>query len=89
MATSFGTSLACLPRVSRSERIKEEFGLLKLLFAIAVAVDVSLLAWLAQNYRTADVILTVAGGVVAVVDTVIAGTILLRMLRRLEELEKE
>jgi len=39
--------------MSQSDRIKEEIGWLKLVFGALVAVDVSLIAWLAQNYKAA------------------------------------
>ena len=78
--------LAC---VSRAERIKEEIGWLKLLFGITVAVEVSLLAWLAQNYGTADAILVIGGSVAAALVATFGVLIYLRVLRRLEDLEKE
>jgi hypothetical protein len=40
--------------MSRAERIKEEIGWLKLVFGGLIAVDVSLVASLAQNYKVAD-----------------------------------
>jgi len=39
--------------MSKSDRLKEELGWLKLVFAVLVAVDVSLVGWLAENYQTA------------------------------------
>jgi hypothetical protein len=38
--------------MARAERIKEEIGWLKVPFAVAVALDASLVGWLAQNYGT-------------------------------------
>jgi hypothetical protein len=40
----------------QAERIKELLGWLKIAFAALVAIDVSLIAWLAQNFRTADAV---------------------------------
>jgi hypothetical protein len=40
--------------MSRADRLKEEIGWLKVVFGIAVALDASLVAWLAQNYATAS-----------------------------------
>jgi len=46
--------------MSQAERIKELLGWLKIVFAALVAIDVSLIAWLAQNFRTADAVLVVS-----------------------------
>ena len=43
--------------MSKADRLKEEIGWLKVAFAIAVALDASLVAWLAQNYATASPII--------------------------------
>lgn len=45
--------------MSQAERIKETLGWLKVVFAALVAVDVSLIAWLAQNFRTAEAVIVV------------------------------
>ena len=46
--------------MSRSDRIKEELSWLKLVFAASVAVDVSLIGWLAENHREAARLLVVS-----------------------------
>ncbi|WP_348760127.1 hypothetical protein [uncultured Salinisphaera sp.] len=43
------------------EQIKEEIGWLKVVFAVVVAVDASLIAWLAQHYASASRVLVVSG----------------------------
>lgn len=45
--------------MSKADRIKEALGWLKVVFASLVAVDISLIAWLAQNFQSADNILVV------------------------------
>ena len=40
--------------MSKSDRIKEEIGWLKVVFGILVATDISLIAWLAQNFGSAS-----------------------------------
>lgn len=55
-----------------SEKLKEEIACLKVVFGILAAIGVSLLAWLAQNYRSPSGLvvigaLAVAGITVAVV----------------------
>jgi hypothetical protein len=37
--------------MATADRVKEEIGLLKLFLAALIAIDVSLIAWLAQNYQ--------------------------------------
>ena len=50
--------------MAKIDRLKEEIGWLKLVFGLLVAVDVSLVGWLAQNYASASRVLIV-GGVIA------------------------
>ena len=57
--------------MSRADRIKEALGWLKVVFVALVAVDVSLIAWLAQNFQSADNVLVVLT-LVAVVCTTAA-----------------
>ena len=45
--------------MSRSDRIKEEIGWLKVVFAAVVAVDVSLVGWIAENYEGVSRLLVV------------------------------
>jgi len=73
--------------VSKADRLKEEIGWLKVAFAITVALDASLVAWLAQNYTTASPVIVGAALVAALV---IAGVVVIinrRAYRRIEELE--
>jgi 4-hydroxybenzoate polyprenyltransferase len=73
--------------MSRVDRIKEALSWLRLVFGTLVLIDVSLIAWLAQNFRTGDVVLvTLAVVVVAAVTT---GVIVVNHAasRRIAELE--
>jgi 4-hydroxybenzoate polyprenyltransferase len=45
--------------MSKADRIKETLGWFKVVFVALVAVDVSLVAWLAQNFKTAETVLVV------------------------------
>jgi predicted MFS family arabinose efflux permease len=47
--------------MAKIERLKEEIGWLKLVFGILVAIDASLVGWLAQNYASANRLLVVVG----------------------------
>jgi hypothetical protein len=45
--------------VSEAESLKEAIGWLKVVFGLLVAIDISLIAWLAQNYAKAQVALLI------------------------------
>ena len=38
--------------MARIDKLKEEIGWLKVIFAISIATDISLIAWLVENYGT-------------------------------------
>jgi Mn2+/Fe2+ NRAMP family transporter len=40
--------------VSEESKIKEEIGWYKIVFVVLTAIDVSLLAWFAQNYKITE-----------------------------------
>jgi hypothetical protein len=40
--------------MAKIDRLKEEIGWLKVVFGVLVAIDASLLGWLAQSYGTAS-----------------------------------
>ena len=55
--------------MAKIDRLKEEIGWLKVVFGVLVALNVSLVGWLAQNYATASLTLRLlalgaAGGLV-------------------------
>jgi len=52
--------------MSEADQIKEEVGWLKLVFAALIAIEVSLIGWLAQNYTTAQTLIVVAAFVTVV-----------------------
>ena len=49
------------------DQTKEELGWLKVVFAVVVAVDALLIAWLSQHYDSASEVLTIAGFLAAFV----------------------
>ena len=73
----------------KTDRIKEELGWLKIVFAIFVAVDVSLMAWLAQNYDELSQVLTVCGFLGVVFVTSVVVWVNQAAIKRFKELEKE
>ena len=73
--------------MSKADRLKEEIGWLKVVFAVCVALDASLAAWLAQNYETARPVIVATGFVAALVLAVVVVYVNHRAYRRIEELE--
>lgn len=74
--------------MSKAERIKEEIGWLKLVFGILVAIDVSLVAWLAQTHGTADRVLVLSGLVAVAVVTVAVVWVNRSAVKRFKQLEE-
>jgi hypothetical protein len=81
------TSRVILTRMSKADRLKEEIGWLKLIFGALLAVDVSLVAWLAQNYATTDRVLVLAGLVATLILTGAVVWVNRLAYRRIEQLE--
>jgi hypothetical protein len=52
--------------MSEVDQIKEEVGWLKLIFAALIAIEVSVIGWLAQNYITARPLIVVGAFVTVV-----------------------
>ena len=55
--------------MSKADKLKEEIGWLKVVFALLVATDISLIAWLAQKYATASLLLSVSCALAVVIVT--------------------
>ena len=53
--------------MSKSDKLKEEIGWLKVVFGILVATDISMVAWLAQNYLKAHVLLLACCGIAVLI----------------------
>jgi hypothetical protein len=74
--------------IAKIDRLKEEIGWLKVVFGVLVAIDASLLGWLAQNYATASRLLVLAGTVVTVVVTWVVVRVNRLAYCRIEQLEE-
>lgn len=74
--------------MSEADRIKETLSWLKVVFAALVAVDVSVIAWLAQYFRTADTILVVLASAAAIGTTAAIVGVNRAAFSRLAQLEK-
>ena len=71
------------------DKVKEEIGWLKVIFAISIATDISLIAWLIENFKKEDPFLLVIAGLGAlllmfVIISINSGTY--RKINKLEEL---
>lgn len=73
--------------MSKVDKIKEEIGFLKLVLALVVAIEVSLLAWLVQNYTNADRLLLILCSLAVVVATGIIVWAARVAFRKIDELE--
>ena len=47
--------------MGRTDKLKEEIGWLKVIFAISIATDISLIAWLIENFGQANLFLYLVG----------------------------
>lgn len=74
-------------RMPRSDSIKEELSWLKVVFALFVAIDASLVAWISQNFDAADGILVVMAILAVAAVTAIVVWVNRLAYRRIRELE--
>ncbi len=71
------------------DKIKEEIGWLKVIFAISIATDISLIAWLIQSYGKVRLLLSILGalGAFLIMFTIVwINRIAYRKIDELEEL---
>lgn len=73
--------------MARVDRLKEEIGWLKLVFGALIAIDATLLGWLAQHYAAAGSLLAFAGGVAALAVSLAVAFINQLAYARIRELE--
>jgi hypothetical protein len=73
--------------MAKVDRLKEEIGWLKVVFGILVAIDASLLGWVAQNYASGSRLLVIAGTIASVVVSFAVVRVNRLAYRRIEELE--
>ena len=74
--------------MSQAESLKEAIGLLKVVLGLLVAVDISLIAWVAQNYATAQntvLIMAWAVTIATIITTVWVFAAAWRMIRNLKD----
>jgi len=74
--------------MSKADRLKEDLAWLKIFFGAFLAVDVSVIAWLAQNYRQAETVIVVGAFIVVVVLTIGLVFVTRRAYKRIDQLEE-
>lgn len=74
--------------MSKVDKLKEEIGWLKVVFGILVATDISLVAWLAQNYERVKILLFVFCGIAVILVTGAIVWVNKTAYRKIDELEK-
>ncbi len=73
--------------MSKSEKIKEQIGWLKVAFGLLVAMTASLIGWMASNYNLADPFLMISSVVLVVIFVYAMITVNLKAFDKMNELE--
>ena len=74
--------------MSKTDKLKEQIGWLKVVFAILVAIDISLVGWLVQNYVDAPIFLQVMCAIAVVLTTGGVIWVSRTAYRKIDELEE-
>ena len=69
------------------DKLKEEIGWLKVIFAILIATDISLIAWLVENFGKGNPFLFLVGVLAAVLIAVVIVWVNNIAYRKINELE--
>lgn len=72
--------------MSKVDGVREELGWLKVVFAVFIAIDVSLVAWVAQNYNATNGVLVVVAIVAVAVLTAVVVWVNRLAYRKIREL---
>jgi len=68
------------------DKAKEELGWLKVIFTIAVATNLSLMAYLAQNYKIHDLIFSIINGVAIILVTLVIIIVNKKAYKKIDEI---
>jgi len=68
------------------DKVKEELGWLKVIFTIAVATNLSLMAYLAQNYKTQDTFFSLLNGSAIILVTFLIIVINKKAYKKIDEI---
>ena len=72
--------------MSKLDKAKEELGWLKVIFAIAIATDLSLMGYLAQHYENQGVLFSIINIVAIFLDTIIVVIINKKAYKKIDEI---
>jgi hypothetical protein len=86
MPPPFSGSLKATP-MSKADRLREEIGWMKLLSGLCVGLDTPLIAWTAQNYDAATLIVKTAAFSSILAVTTLLVAVVVNMYRCLKLLE--
>jgi hypothetical protein len=73
--------------VSEAESLKEAIGWLKVVFGLLMAIDISVIAWLAQNYAKAQAVLLIMAWAGTMAATVAIISVCSAAYRRINDLK--
>lgn len=73
--------------MAKLDKLKEEIGWMKIIFAILTATDISLVAWLVQNYNETDTLKLVMSIILIVLITGVIVWVNKTAYRMIDELE--
>ena len=73
--------------MAKLDKLKEEIGWMKIIFAILTATDISIVAWLVQNYNETDTLKLVMSIILIVLITGVIVWVNKTAYRRIDELE--
>ena len=71
---------------AKAYKVKEELGWLKVLFAIAVATDLSLMGYLVQHYKNQEIVFSIFNGSAIVLVTFIIIVINKKAYQKIDEI---
>ncbi|MEW6679531.1 MAG: hypothetical protein AB1297_00720 [bacterium] len=74
--------------MAKVDKLKEEIGWLKIIFSILIATDISLVAWLVQNYGKATQLLIIVCAIAILLVTVAIVWVNRTAYRKIDELEE-
>jgi hypothetical protein len=73
--------------MGKIDKVKEQIGLLKVVFGLLIAITVSLIGWMAVNYKVAEEGLLIASTVLVIVLVYGVIVVSLKMVSKINELE--
>lgn len=73
--------------MSRNEKIKEQIGWLKVIFGLLVAIVVSMIGWMATNYKDTEPIMMITSMVIVLFLVYAIAMVNIKAFNKIDELE--